>query len=80
MTAARIINTLGLTLVLIGCALLYHFGLPPNFDPSGKSHLLMEETDHAAIAKGKRYRFWGRVGLVLIATGSLFQICATWIK
>ncbi len=78
MREARILNTTGLALVLVGCALLYYFGLPPDFDPSGKSKLLLEGTDHAAIARGKRYRFWGRTGFVLIALGSLFQIGATW--
>ena len=78
MSLARIVNTIGLVLVFVGCALLYYFGLPADFDPSGNSFFLMEQPDEAAVARGKRYRFRGRTGFVLIAVGSLFQIWATW--
>lgn len=76
---SKILNTVGLTLVFAGCVLLYHFGLPPNVDPTGAVHFIAEQSDNAEIAKGKRYRFWGRTGIVLIAIGSLFQLLAAWI-
>jgi hypothetical protein len=75
---SRVLNTLGLALVFTGCLLLYYFGLPPDFDPTGASFLLLEKRDEAAISKGKHYRFWGRVGVALIAVGSLFQLWAIW--
>lgn len=78
MTEARIINTLGLGLVIVGCLLLYRFGLPPSVDPSGAVHLILEQADNAEIAKGKRYRMWGRIGIALVGFGSCFQIWATW--
>jgi hypothetical protein len=74
---SKLLNISGLTLVVAGCALLYRFGLPPDFDPTGAQHLILEQADQAAIAKGKRYRFWGRTGFALIAIGSAFQILAT---
>jgi hypothetical protein len=79
MLEPRVLNTIGLALVFAGCLLLYHFGLPPDFDPTGACHLLLEKRDEAAIAKGKRYRFWGGIGVALIAIGSLFQLWATWV-
>jgi hypothetical protein len=78
MTEARILNTVGLGLVIIGCVLLYCFGLPPSVNPSGESAFLLEQTDYAEIAKGKRYRILGRVGIALVGIGSVFQIWATW--
>jgi hypothetical protein len=78
-TEARILNTVGLGLVVVGCLLLYCFGLPPSIDPSGAVDLILEQSDDAEITKGKRYRMWGRIGIVLVGLGSLFQIWATWV-
>ena len=75
---SRILNTIGLALMFIGCVLLYRFGLPPSVDPSGAVHLILEQSDNAEIAKGKQYRIWGHMGIALVAIGSLFQIWATW--
>jgi hypothetical protein len=79
MMEPKILNTIGQTLVFVGCVLLYCFGLPPSVDPTGAVHLDLEKADDAEIAKGKRYRLWGRAGIVLIALGSLFQLLATWV-
>lgn len=76
---SKLLNTIGLGLVFAGCVLLYKFGLAPDFSPEGKSRLLLENEDQAEIAKGDLYRIWGRVGIGLIAVGSLFQIWATWV-
>ena len=75
---SKILNSVGLVLVIVGCILLYRFGLPPAFDPSGASFLLLEESDEANIAKGKRYRWWGRCGIALVGIGSGLQIFAVW--
>jgi len=53
--------------------LLAKFGLPPDFDPTGAQHPILEQEDQAAIAKGKRYRLLGRIGIALIAVGSICQ-------
>lgn len=74
----QILNTVGLALVIAGCFLLYWFGLPPAVDPSGAVHLIAEQCDEKEIAQGKLYRVVGRIGISLVALGSLFQILATW--
>ena len=71
---ANWINALGLTLDIAGVILLFRFGLPPAVDRSGAVHLIAEEADEAEVAKGRRYDFWGRVGLVLILVGFLLQL------
>jgi hypothetical protein len=68
---SKILTTSGLFLALAGCILLARFGLPPDFDPTGAQHLLVEGTDQAAIAKGNRYRLLGRIGILLIGVGSI---------
>jgi hypothetical protein len=78
MREARILNTVGLGLVIVGCVLLYCFGLPPAVRPSGESYLLLSQTDYTEIAKGKRYKRLGRLGIGLVAVGSLIQVWATW--
>lgn len=78
MTATRMLNTAGLGLVIIGCVLLYCFGLPPSVNPSGQGALLLERIDMAEVARGKRYRFWGRIGIGLVGVGSALQVWAVW--
>ncbi len=80
MESWRLINTTGLALVFCGCILLFFFGLPPNVNPSGTGAILLEEEDPAEIAKGKRYRWLGRIGIGLVAAGSIFQVWATWVQ
>jgi hypothetical protein len=47
--------------------------------PTGESYLVLEQPNNAEIAKGKRYRFWGAMGISLVALSSLIQIGATWL-
>jgi hypothetical protein len=76
---SRILNTVGLLSAIVGCVLLYCFGLPPSVDPSGAVHLILEQTNSADVAKGARYLFLGRVGIGLVGLGSLLQLIAAWI-
>lgn len=76
---SRILNTIGLIFVVGGCVLLYCFGLPPRIDPTGAVDLIMEQPDETEIAKGKLYRSLGRLGIGLVAIGSLFQLLAIWM-
>ena len=78
MMEPRIISTAGLVLTILGCVLLYNFGLPAAVDPSGNINLILEQRNEAEIAKGKLYRKRGRFGIALIAVGSALQIGATW--
>lgn len=80
MRSWRVINTVGLLLVFCGCILLFCFGLPPDVNPSGQGAILLEGEDAAEIAKGKRYRCLGRIGISLVAVGSVLQIWATWVQ
>lgn len=77
-SCSKLLNTIGLGSVIVGCGLLYKFGLPPDFDALGRTHIIGEQTDAAEKAKGDRYRCLGRIGIALIGLGSLFQIAATW--
>ncbi len=79
MMESRILNTIGLSLVLVGLALLYYFGLPPSVDPTGAVRIIVENTEDEEIAKVKRYRLWSQTSIILIAVGLLFQLWATWV-
>jgi hypothetical protein len=78
--SARTLNTIGLILVLIGCVLLYNYGIPPPVDLSGKVYFTLEKEDAGELAKGERYIKRGRFGIALIGLGSLFQIWAAWVN
>lgn len=61
---APVLNTVGLLLTILGCWLLYRFGLPAG--------VLVEDES------ADRMRHWGRKGFILIMVGSLLQIVGTW--
>jgi hypothetical protein len=51
----RITNSAGLILAVLGCFLLYLFGLPPDVNPRGESAIILEEIDTQEVAKAQRY-------------------------
>jgi hypothetical protein len=75
---ARYLNTIGLVLTIVGCVLVFCFGVPVDVDPEGRIRIIAEQRDDNEIAKGKRYLRLGRLGISLIALGAVFQIWATW--
>lgn len=74
----RWLNTLGLTLTVVGCALLFWFGIPVDVDPKGRCNLISADRDEAEIAKARLYLRLGRIGILLIALGAALQVWATW--
>ena len=76
---ARVLASLGLVITVVGCGLLYQFGLPADVDPTGAQHLVTEDIDETEVAKGKRYRLIGRIGIGLVGLGALLQLGATWM-
>ena len=70
----RLIVILGLLLSWIGVLLLFRYGMPYRVETKGESALLMEQTDHAAIAKERLYRRLGNLGLGAITIGVALQI------
>jgi hypothetical protein len=75
---ARSLNTIGLVLTIVGCVLVFCFGIPVDVDPQGRINIIAEQSDDNEIAKGKRYLRLGRLGISLIAIGAGLQIWATW--
>ena len=76
--SGKILASLGLLAAMTGCGLLYYFGLPSDVDPTGAITIITSNRDPAAIAKGKRYRLWGRIGILLVGVGSGLQLWAAW--
>jgi hypothetical protein len=76
----RLVNSIGLLITIVGCLLLYKFGLPPDVNPRGESALVLEQVDTAEIAKAQRFGYLGRLGITFIAIGAVCQIIATWIS
>jgi len=72
----KLLNIAGLVFGLVGSLLLWRFGLPADVNRKGESVLLLEETDHAEIARGKRYDFWGNIGIVLLVIAFALQLVA----
>ena len=76
----RILNTLGLLAAIVGCVLLYRFGLPEPISQDGSvPKTIGWLRDEAAIAKAQVYRRRGRWGIGLIGFGAVLQIAAIWL-
>ena len=78
-----ILLTTAYTIGLLGSVLVAYFGLPrTDVYPDGTEPLLANmEPDVAKrnIAKWKRYNFWSRFGLIMIALSFLLQGVDVWL-
>ncbi len=74
----RLLNTVGLSITIVGCVLLFQFGLPPDVNPKGTTTIVTSDVDTSEIAKARLYSRLGRLGIALVAAGSLLQILAVW--
>jgi len=76
MTTQNWLNVIGLIFDLIGVILLFIYGLPAQIDRSGTTHLVTGHIDKEEVAKGKFYDKMGKLGLVCVIVGFLFQLVA----
>jgi hypothetical protein len=60
MRTAKLINSIGLVLDIIGAVLLWRYVLPPAIRRDGAQFGLLEEPDEAQIALAMKYDKWGR--------------------
>ena len=58
----------------IGALFTFFFGLPPNIDPDGHIHLILEQEDEKEKKEGRKYKKISYVGILLIAFSFLLQI------
>ena len=86
----EIVNTAGLIANIAGVVLAFFFGYPqPSHEegvglgledatrlPSGKT---VTQQNAEVASRKRRYFFWSRAALVLMAAGFLLQLMATWI-
>ncbi len=68
------IQSVGLFADIIGAILLFRFGLPEIERTGGAQRLIRNQVDNDALAKEKRYDFWGRVGLLSLLVGFILQL------
>ena len=79
MTAIQITALAGIGLNSTGVLTLFYFGMPFRIETKGESAILMEGTDHAAIAAEARYRALGYLGLLFVLLGSALQAAAVFL-
>lgn len=75
---SRFLASAGLVVTVVGCVLLYFFGLPADVVPSGAQYIITEDADTTEIEKGKKYARLGRLGICFVGAGSLLQLAAVW--
>lgn len=75
-----VINCLGLVFDIVGAVILFKFGLPEEISRSGAISLVIEGTDQDEVKKGRLYDRWGRIGLILLILGFIFQFASNFIE
>jgi hypothetical protein len=70
------LNIVGLILDILGFALLFWFGLPPNVSRDGSVFILLEQVDQTEKSKAALYDGAAWVALFFIVGGFIFQIAA----
>ncbi len=78
MECKAILNSIGLSLDIIGVILLFFFGLNKNISKGGTIHLVIEQTDETEKEQWKFYNWMSILGLVLVVIGFLIQIASNW--
>ena len=78
---ARILNTLGLLIGIIGVCIIFRFGWP---QPTFMTGTLIDfggsqEHDKQIIAERALYQRRSTTGLIFIGVGFLFQLVAVWV-
>jgi hypothetical protein len=74
-----IVNSIGLSLDIVGVLLLFFYGLPSKFKKPPK--LLLEgEITREARRKNADIKFWSHLGLIFLIIGFIFQLLSNFIK
>ena len=76
---AAILNTIGLTLGVIGTVLIYFYGVPRQVDTGGAIHLIAEQEDEQEKLQIERFKCRGNGGLVCIGLAFFLQLVAVWM-
>ena len=88
---AKILNTLGLVLSIVGTAFVFKWGLSHQAESfrlgledntpvdTKWGRLTVKEAEQKEAQEMAKFRCWSRIGLSLIALGFLLQLMATWI-
>jgi hypothetical protein len=72
--SANILNIAGLLMNLAGVILLFRYGMPYRVRTEGATYLITEAVDKREVTTERRYDLLGKLGLVLIVTGTAAQI------
>jgi len=64
----------GLLMNLAGVILLFRYGMPYRVRTEGVNYLITEDVDKREVATERRYDLLGKLGLLLIVTGTVAQI------
>lgn len=76
---APYLNTIGITLSLIGVLILFRYGMPFHVPTGGATYLITDQVDETEKVLERRYFRYGLAGLFLVVAGAMFQLVATWI-
>jgi hypothetical protein len=72
-----IFSSIGLVLNLTGVIVLFRYGMPYRVRTGGDSNLLLVGKDEGAKSLDVEYDNLGRLGLIVVLTGTVFQVIGT---
>ena len=71
------IASIGLLLDIIGCFLIWRFGLPADVNRHGTIVIACEQTDENEKTKGKRYDLTAMIGFFVLVVGFGLQLTSS---
>lgn len=72
-------NSIGLIVDIIWAILLFKFWLPEDINRSGATFIITNEVNEEEKNKAQKYDFCGKVGLILLIAGFIFQLISNFI-
>jgi hypothetical protein len=69
----HILNIISFICAFVGTLIVYQFGVPNQIDTGGKISLALEQEDEEEKKKISKYKFFSKLGLLLIAFGFFFR-------
>ena len=74
-----LLNSIGLTLDIIGAVLLFKYGLPEDLDRHGHQRLILEQIDEEEARLAQRYDKLSKAALSLLIVGFVLQLVSNFL-
>jgi hypothetical protein len=69
-----VISCVGLVFDIVGALMIWRYGLPESMDRRGLIYIVDEGYDEKERAKGRKFDFYAKIGVILLIMGFVGQL------